>query len=143
MPRRWLKGNTHAHTTNSDGDAPPDEVVAWYEDHGYDFLAISDHNVLTPPVLKRPVSLTLLQAEELTLQMHIHVNGLGLSSVILPPSLPAHIKMADQKMWILRYALDQIEAQGGLAHVNHPNYNWAISSQALEAVEGIRFMEVF
>ena len=143
MSRRWLKGNTHAHTTNSDGDAPPDQVVAWYEDHGYDFLAISDHNVLTPPVLNRPVSLTLLPAEELTLQMHIHVNGLGLSSPILPPKLPAHIKMADEKMWILRWALEQIEAQGALAHVNHPNYNWSISSEAIEAVETIRIMEVF
>ena len=26
---RWYKGNTHAHTLNSDGDSTPDEVARW------------------------------------------------------------------------------------------------------------------
>ena len=26
---QWLKGNTHTHTTNSDGDTAPDEVARW------------------------------------------------------------------------------------------------------------------
>ena len=30
MPRRWYKGNTHTHTTYSDGDSPPEVVVDWY-----------------------------------------------------------------------------------------------------------------
>lgn len=37
-PVRWLKGNTHTHTLNSDGDSSPDEVVRWYREHGYQFL---------------------------------------------------------------------------------------------------------
>lgn len=43
---RWLRGNTHTHTLWSDGDAPPETVVAWYLDHGYDFLVLSDHNLV-------------------------------------------------------------------------------------------------
>jgi hypothetical protein len=43
---RWLRGNTHTHTLWSDGDAPPETVVAWYVDHGYDFLVLSDHNLV-------------------------------------------------------------------------------------------------
>ncbi|MEW6071377.1 MAG: hypothetical protein AB1726_02120 [Planctomycetota bacterium] len=43
---RWWKGNTHTHTLWSDGDAAPEAVVAWYREHGYQFLALSDHNVL-------------------------------------------------------------------------------------------------
>jgi hypothetical protein len=39
----WLKGNLHAHTTVSDGKDPPDKVAAWYREHGYAFLAITDH----------------------------------------------------------------------------------------------------
>ncbi|MBI2423754.1 MAG: hypothetical protein HYV27_13065 [Candidatus Hydrogenedentes bacterium] len=42
----WFKGNTHTHTLWSDGDAAPEVAVAWYADHGYDFLCLSDHNVL-------------------------------------------------------------------------------------------------
>ena len=43
---RFYKGNTHAHTLWSDGDAAPQAVVAWYRDQGYDFLALTDHNTL-------------------------------------------------------------------------------------------------
>ena len=45
----WYKGNTHCHTTNSDGDLPPRQVVRWYHDHGYNFIVITDHNILTDP----------------------------------------------------------------------------------------------
>src|ERR1051325_8912578 len=43
----WYKGNTHPHTLNSDGDSSPDDVVKWYRGHGYQFLVLTDHNVLT------------------------------------------------------------------------------------------------
>jgi hypothetical protein len=43
----WLKGNTHTHTLWSDGDGAPELVVDWYERRGYDFLVLSDHNVLS------------------------------------------------------------------------------------------------
>ncbi len=42
---RWYKGNTHAHTLWSDGDAAPEVVADWYKEHGYHFLCLSDHNV--------------------------------------------------------------------------------------------------
>ena len=44
---RWYKGNTHTHTLNSDGDSAPDDVAKWYREHGYRFLVLTDHNVLT------------------------------------------------------------------------------------------------
>lgn len=44
---RWWKGNLHTHTFWSDGDDFPEAVVAWYKEHGYHFLALSDHNVLS------------------------------------------------------------------------------------------------
>ncbi len=43
---QWQRGNTHTHTLWSDGDAPPETAIAWYVDHGYDFLVLSDHNIL-------------------------------------------------------------------------------------------------
>lgn len=43
---RWWKGNLHTHTFWSDGDDFPEAVAAWYKDHGYHFLALSDHNVM-------------------------------------------------------------------------------------------------
>ena len=41
---RWWKGNLHTHSLWSDGDDFPESIAAWYKDHGYHFLALSDHN---------------------------------------------------------------------------------------------------
>lgn len=43
---RWYKGNTHTHTLWSDGNDFPEMVTDWYVKRGYQFLALSDHNVL-------------------------------------------------------------------------------------------------
>ncbi len=44
---QWYKGNTHTHTWWSDGDSAPEMAVKWYKEHGYHFLVLSDHNVLS------------------------------------------------------------------------------------------------
>ncbi|MBY0456981.1 MAG: hypothetical protein K2V38_06570, partial [Gemmataceae bacterium] len=43
---RYWKGNLHTHTLWSDGDDFPEMVVDWYKRHDYQFLALSEHNVL-------------------------------------------------------------------------------------------------
>ena len=44
---RWFKGNLHTHTLWSDGDDFPEMVADWYRRNGYQFLALSDHNILS------------------------------------------------------------------------------------------------
>lgn len=41
----WYKGNIHCHTINSDGKLSPAQVAQAYREHGYSFLAISDHDI--------------------------------------------------------------------------------------------------
>jgi hypothetical protein len=63
-PARWYKGNTHTHSLWSDGNDFPEMIVDWYQQRGYNFLALSDHNVLhakevwmaEPTILKRQKS---------------------------------------------------------------------------------------
>src|SRR5688572_30614712 len=43
---QWFKGNLHTHSLWSDGDGYPDMIVDWYQKNGYDFVALSDHNIL-------------------------------------------------------------------------------------------------
>lgn len=43
---RWYKGNLHTHSYWSDGDDYPEMIMEWYKSHGYDFVALSDHNIL-------------------------------------------------------------------------------------------------
>ncbi len=47
---QWFKGNLHTHTLWSDGNDFPDMVAEWYRTRGYNFLALSDHNVLSEGV---------------------------------------------------------------------------------------------
>ena len=43
QPGQWYRGNTHSHSTESDGRIPMDERFAAYRDAGYDFLVLTDH----------------------------------------------------------------------------------------------------
>src|SRR4051812_28125014 len=43
--QRWFKGNLHTHSLWSDGDGYPEMIVDWYQARGYNFLALSDHNI--------------------------------------------------------------------------------------------------
>ncbi len=43
----WYKGNLHSHTTNSDGHKTPAEIVEIYKSGGYDFLALTDHDIFS------------------------------------------------------------------------------------------------
>ncbi len=45
--KRFLKGGLHCHTTRSDGKLTPEEVMQYAKTQGYDFMAITDHQVYT------------------------------------------------------------------------------------------------
>jgi hypothetical protein len=42
----WYRGNLHMHSLWSDGNVFPEDAAAWYRDHGYQFVCLSDHQVL-------------------------------------------------------------------------------------------------
>jgi len=44
--RNWWKGNLHSHSLWSDGDAPPEEIISWYLENNYNFLVLSEHNIM-------------------------------------------------------------------------------------------------
>jgi hypothetical protein len=141
---RWLKGNTHTHTVNSDGDSTPDEVVRWYREHGYQFLVLTDHNYLTSveglnALHGAAEKFLVIQGEEVTMtaaSKPVHVNGLGVESVVAPPS-------GSSALQVLQQAVDAIRAVKGIPHVNHPNFGWALTTDDLQKLERTRLFEVF
>ena len=44
---QYWKGNLHTHTFWSDGNHFPEMAVDWYRQRNYNFLALTDHNVLS------------------------------------------------------------------------------------------------
>ena len=127
----WLKGNTHAHTSESDGDAPLAEVAGWYESHGYDFLVITDHNrVVDVSRWKGSDRLLLVRGCEVSLTSEgkpVHVCSLG--SARLPDLSTAGTIPA-----ALQRAVDAVRAAGGVPQVNHPNYKWALTDAQLRRI---------
>ena len=76
----WYKGELHCHTYHSDGDSDPLEVVQCAEALGLDFLAITDHNVLSHQVILRNAQTNLMLIpgmEVTTYQGHWNIWGDG------------------------------------------------------------------
>lgn len=139
---RWFKGNTHTHTTESDGDSPPEYVARWYKDHGYDFLVLSDHNVRTDPgALAHLVDSTflLIPGEEVTSGYGgrpVHVNGLNIPRLVEP-------RVAEGLVETIQANVDAVREAEGVPHINHPNYGWAFGAEQLAQVENDRLLEIY
>ncbi|MGH8957150.1 MAG: CehA/McbA family metallohydrolase [Acidimicrobiia bacterium] len=145
----WLKGNLHTHTDLSDGDSAPGVVARWYDEAGYDFLCISDHNVRFDPVVLQDElhgegrSIHLLPGEELTTWWQdeertyaLHVNGYGTSSTLGEVG-------GESVTGVLQSLIDRIADDGGMASVNHPNFWSSVGWKDLAALRRLRFFEVY
>lgn len=44
--KKYYKGNLHTHSYWSDGDEFPEMIMDWYKNQDYDFVALSDHNII-------------------------------------------------------------------------------------------------
>lgn len=134
----WFRGNLHTHTTNSDGDSPPDVVVAWYRDAAYDFLVITDHDFVTLPSDHASVAgpMLLIAGEEVSAGS-IHVNGLGISQRVDP-----RLATSGLPRDTLQENVDAIRAAGGVPTVNHPNFRWQLQPVDLLALRGCALFEV-
>jgi len=141
---RWYKGNTHTHTLNSDGDSTPEDVTKWYREHGYRFLVLSDHNVLTNvdglnAVHAAPEQFVLIKGEEVTDRFGdkpIHVNGLEVSGIVEP-------QHGSGVLDVMQRSVDAIRRAGGVPHINHPNFGWAITADELKAVRNDKLFEIY
>ena len=131
----WLKGNLHTHTNQSDGDSSPAAVAAWYANHGYDFLVLTDHDKVTR-VENAP--LLLIPGEEVTDRLEkkpLHVNAIGIDD----PVAPQHGKT---KVENLQRNVDAIVKRGAIALVNHPNFGWAFGADELLQLENVTLLEI-
>lgn len=104
----WLRGNLHAHTTNSDGPLSPRETVLRYADLGYDFLMLSDHDQCTDIAPVHPCGMVLIRGNEISANGP-HMLHVDPESTISP--------RADRQG-----VLASIINDGGFAIVCHPNW---------------------
>lgn len=197
----WFKGNTHTHSLWSDGNDFPEMIIDWYKSHGYDFLALTDHNILQEgdkwmdleAIKKRQRALGrdavskcvarfgkdwiqwetrkekkgivmktleqcraefeelgkfyLLPAEEVSnsaSKKPVHINALNISGVV-PAVKDDEATVAD----VMQQSFQLIEDHGKksgkpiLAHLNHPNFQWAVTADDLVKVALGGYMEIY
>ena len=122
----WLKGGLHAHTNRSDGRATPEQMIRAYADHGYDFLAITDHDVASDYTGLDACGMTLLHGCEVSSAgPHIlQIGGHG-----RPEPKPDRQEV-----------LDAINAAGGIAVLNHPNWGRDFDHFSFELMAALRGM---
>jgi len=132
-PGEWLKANLHTHTSMSDGALPPDEVLAWYAHHGYDVVALTDHDLRT--IEPAPEGLVALPAAELSLGKSragapYHLVALGLEHDDLPraPTRGALV--------------ERLNEMGVVSFLAHPYWTQLTPEEVLE-VRGCIGLEVF
>ena len=47
QPGHWYRGNTHSHSSASDGTRSVSECIEGYKQQGYDFLVLTDHHIVS------------------------------------------------------------------------------------------------
>jgi hypothetical protein len=141
---RWYKGNTHTHTVNSDGDSTPDEVVRWYREHGYQFLVLTDHNFVTSTTALNALHgaeerFLVIKGEEVTDRFGIkplHINGLDVNAQVAAQG-------GGSVTEVLQRNVDAIRKADGVPHINHPNFQWAVTADDLVKVRHNKLFEIF
>jgi hypothetical protein len=140
--RTFQRGNIHTHTSRSDGRQSPLEVATWYRDHGYQFLAITDHDVLVDPAEIRDVEgpgFVLLPGEEISSsakEKPVHVQAVCIDRFIASGHYETPLEA-------LTAGVTAVHEQNGFAVVNHPNFGWAFGLPDLAPLPGSYALEIW
>lgn len=110
--RKWLKGDTHLHTTNSDGVLTLYQLTDKCKKKGLDWAIITDHNFSTVDTSYYDGSLLVIPGEELTGHSG-HVNCWGIK---MPFSAPYTLETFEDYTGYIQQAKDA----GATISVNHP-----------------------
>ncbi|MCR5278772.1 MAG: CehA/McbA family metallohydrolase [Lachnospiraceae bacterium] len=128
----WLKGNLHSHSTNSDGKLTIDEMRKAYIEHGYDFLAISDHDFYSDTRALSDDKLTMIQGFELYgnatdgKDIHLHflwedaIEGIEPNTKVKLPERTGEVTS--------RFSYD-MRKKGAFVQLNHPHWSMLASTE--------------
>jgi len=108
---KWLRGSFHNHTTNSDGRFPLETVYRMYGD--YDFLGISDHDIITRHKGPRSIPTVFEAIEVSSRQTHmvlVHPPGDLMEGYSNEFTIDNYQRLADRAA-----------ENGGFAILVHPN----------------------
>lgn len=132
----WLKGNLHSHTDNSDGVLNPSQLAFLYKANGYDFIAITDHNKLTPAqgISEALGNFIVIEGEEINAGR----SDVGTSYHIVALDIHEEIPPEDEPQKII----ENVKRQGGEVVIAHPYWSALAISDLLD-LKGYLGIEIF
>lgn len=110
--RKWYKGDTHLHTTNSDGYLTKGQLVERCKNEGLDFMMITDHNFNSVEESYYDGDMLIIQGQEITGE-NGHVNIWG---VKVPEEPPYKLDTKEDYVNIIKKCHDA----GATVSLNHP-----------------------
>ncbi|NQU51828.1 MAG: CehA/McbA family metallohydrolase [Bacteroidetes bacterium] len=162
--QQWYKGNTHCHSTISDGDSAPFKVVKAYHDHGYNFLLLTDHNFLVDiDTIQKPQNLRddflMIPGEEVTDKKSVHTTAFNISKYVpfyndqnkatnhqerikeirAALKAPSNLSKTD----LLQIHVDGIIEAGGIPFLNHPNFSEGLQVSDILPVTNLHHIELY
>ena len=109
----------------------PSKTVQKYKDAGYDFVGLTEHNLITPNPNVGGITFIENAEEDTQGSGGDHILAVGINS-------PIDEKADDQSR------INQISAQNGFSSLAHPNstiYNWKINN--LVSLENLKALEIY
>ena len=130
----FFKGNLHCHTTNSDGKLTPEKCKAFYREHDYDFLSITDHRKLSEETHLEDGMLVLcgMEMDYYLPGEVVHLVGVGLSQ-----ELNQHDVSRNMQSYI-----DLVNRYDGRVIIAHPA--WSLNTvTTLSGLHGLTAAEIY
>ena len=124
-----LKGQLHCHSTNSDGADSPSALVTAYKNAGYNFVAITDHDFVTPDPMVS--GMTFIQScEELSGDFHAHI--------------PAYDITEQSTSKVNSEVINFHSNNNSLVSIAHPKLGTlSVSDTDIKTLQNYNFIEVF
>jgi len=139
VPGEYRKVQLHCHTTESDGNFRPRELLQMYRNAGYSFVCITDHNLVT-------------RCNELNDHEFVAIPGTeDTVSRFLPPLGPHMGRLfvdAPLRRGSPQQRINQTVAGGGIVSLCHPSWTGNLwtgtwSREAVENLSGFRLVEIW
>ncbi len=149
--RKMLKGGLHCHTTRSDGKGTPEEVIRLHYEHGYDFLAITDHRRYNFQNYAPEVPITIIPGMEFDNSIDKEKGIRCFHTVCLGPAkedgngFEQDVKVEPGKakdQYEYQAYLDDIHAKGNLTIYCHPQWS-STPARYFEDQKGNVAMEIW
>jgi hypothetical protein len=131
--KKKLKGNLHTHSTRSDGQYEPEDVIQAYKDRGYDFMCLSDHEIYFKSNQFDNERFIVLHGYEMACEMsrritgqQYHIHGLLDSSLCSENEFEhdeEHVKPNFVSLDTIQSMMDEMICKGNMIIMNHPEWS--------------------